>query len=136
RRAYALRRGSRCSLPTMDVLKSRIRTDSDEFRANREHHQRLLADLRARTADVRAHGSPRLVEKHKERGKLLARERIERLCDPDTPFLELSALAAGDVYGERVPAAGIVTGVGVVHGREVVVVANDATVKGGTYYPL
>jgi acetyl-CoA carboxylase carboxyltransferase component len=120
----------------MDVLKSRIRTDSDEFRANREHHEKLLADLRARTADVRAHGSPRLVEKHHERGKLLARERIERLCDPDTPFLELSALAAGDVYGERCPSAGVVTGVGVVHGREVMVVANDATVKGGTYYPL
>src|SRR5882724_7584454 len=120
----------------MDVLKSRIRTDSDEFRANREHHERLLADLRARTADVRQHGSARLVEKHHERGKLLARERIERLCDEDTPFLELSALAAHDTYGERVPSAGIVTGIGLVHGREVMVVANDATVKGGTYYPL
>jgi acetyl-CoA carboxylase carboxyltransferase component len=120
----------------MDVLKSRLRTDSDEFRANRAHHEKLLADLRARTADVRAHGSPRLVEKHHERGKLLARERIERLCDAETPFLEFSALAAGDVYGERVPSAGVVTGIGVVHGREVVVVANDATVKGGTYYPL
>src|SRR5947207_6679211 len=108
----------------MEVLPSRVRTDSEEFKANRAHHEALLADLRARTADVRAHGSPRLVEKHKERGKLLARERIERLCDPDTPFLELSALAAGDVYGERVPAAGIVTCVGVVHGREAGVVAN------------
>ena len=120
----------------MDVLKSRIRTDSDEFRANRAHHEALLADLRARQADVAQHGSPRLVEKHHERGKLLARERIERLCDPDTPLLELSALAAGDVYGERCPSAGVVTGIGVVHGREVMVVANDATVKGGTYYPL
>jgi len=120
----------------MDGLKSRIRVDSEEFRANRAHHDAFVADLRARTADVRAHGSPRLVEKHHERGKLLARERIERLCDPDTPFLEFSALAAGDVYGERCPSAGIVTGIGVVHGREVVVVANDATVKGGTYYPL
>ena len=81
----------------MDVLKSRVRTDTDEFRANREHHLALVADLRARTADVRAHGSQRLVEKHKERGKLLARERVERLCDQETPFLELSALAAGDV---------------------------------------
>jgi 3-methylcrotonyl-CoA carboxylase beta subunit len=120
----------------MDVLKSRIRTDSAEFKSNREHHLALLADLRAKNADVRAHGSPRLVEKHKERGKLLARERIERLCDPETPFLEFSSLAAGDVYGERVPSAGVVTGIGVAHGREVVVVANDATVKGGTYYPL
>ncbi len=120
----------------MDVLKSRIRTESDEFRANREHHLGLLADLRARTGDVHQHGSPRLVAKHHDRGKLLARERIERLLDPDSPFLELSALAAGDVYATRVPAAGIVTGIGLVHGREVLVVANDATVKGGTYYPL
>jgi 3-methylcrotonyl-CoA carboxylase beta subunit len=121
----------------MEVLKSRVRTDSDEFRANRAHHLALLEDLRARTADVRRHGSARLVEKHHERGKLLARERVERLLDPDTPFLELSALAAGDqLYGERVPSAGVVTGIGLVHGREVMVVANDATVKGGTYYPM
>jgi acetyl-CoA carboxylase carboxyltransferase component len=121
----------------MDVLTSKVRTDSAEFRANREHHLALLADLRARMDDVRRHGAPRLVEKHHERGKHLARERVERLCDPDTPFLELSALAAGeDLYGERVPSAGIVTGIGVVHGRETMVVANDATVKGGTYYPM
>ncbi len=120
----------------MDVLSSRIRTDSDEFRANREHHLRLLEELRERSAEVRRHGSPRLVEKHHERGKLLARERIERLLDPESPFLELSALAADGVYGEHVPSAGVVTGIGLVHGREVMVVANDATVKGGTYYPL
>jgi acetyl-CoA carboxylase carboxyltransferase component len=121
----------------MDVIKSRIRTDSAEFRENREHHLALLGDLRKRMDDVRKHGSPRLVEKHHERGKLLARERVERLCDPDTPFLELSALAAGeDLYGERIPSAGVITGVGVVHGRPVMVVANDATVKGGTYFPM
>src|SRR5689334_372976 len=121
----------------MDVLKSKIRTDSAEFQANREHHIALRDDLRARIEDVAKHGSPRLVEKHHERGKLLARERVERLCDPDTPFLELSALAAGeDLYGERIPSAGIVTGIGVVHGRPVMVVANDATVKGGTYFPM
>ncbi|MCG3136138.1 MAG: Methylmalonyl-CoA carboxyltransferase 12S subunit [Planctomycetes bacterium] len=121
----------------MDVLQPKVRTDSPEFRENREHHLRLRDDLRARIAEVAKHGSPRLVEKHKERGKLLARERIARLCDPDTPFLELSALAAGeDLYGERVPSAGVVTGVGCAHGRPVVVVANDATVKGGTYYPM
>ncbi len=121
----------------MDVIKSRIRTDSPEFAENRAHHVAIRDDLRAKLAEVAKHGSPRLVEKHHERGKLLARERIERLCDPDTPFLELSALAAGDdLYGERVPSAGVVTGVGVVHGRPVMVVANDATVKGGTYYPM
>jgi acetyl-CoA carboxylase carboxyltransferase component len=120
----------------MDVLKSRIRTDSDEYRANREHHLGVLQEFRDKIADVRQHGSPRLVEKHHGRGKLLARERIERLLDPESPFLEMSALAADGVYGERVPSAGIVTGIGLVHGREVMVVANDATVKGGTYYPL
>ena len=121
----------------MDVLKSRIRTDAPEFLENRAHHIALRDDLRARLADVAKHGSPRLVEKHHERGKLLARERVERLCDPDTPFLELSALAAGDdLYGERIPSAGVVTGIGVVHGRPVMVVANDATVKGGTYFPM
>ncbi|MCE9637610.1 MAG: methylcrotonoyl-CoA carboxylase [Planctomycetes bacterium] len=123
----------------MDVLKSRIRTDSPEFIENRDHHLGLLADLRRRMDDVRKHGSPRLVEKHKERQKLLARERVERLCDPDTPFLELSALAAGEaLYGEneRITSAGVVTGIGVVHGRPVMVIANDATVKGGTYFPM
>jgi acetyl-CoA carboxylase carboxyltransferase component len=123
----------------MDVLKSRIRTDSPEFQENRTHHLALLADLRARLDDARKHGAPKLVEKHKERGKLLARERVERLCDPDTPFLELSALAAGEgLYGEheRITSAGVVTGIGVVHGRPVMVIANDATVKGGTYFPM
>jgi acetyl-CoA carboxylase carboxyltransferase component len=120
----------------MDVIKSRIRTDSDEYRANHEHQTALLEELRERTNDVRQHGSERLVRKHHERGKLLARERIERLLDPDSPLLELSALAAGGVYEKRAPAAGIVTGIGLVHGKEVMVVANDATVKGGTYYPL
>lgn len=120
----------------MQVLESRIRTDADDYRANREHHLALLADLRERLADVATHGGERSVEKHRKRGKLLARERIDTLLDPGSPFLELSPLAAGDVYGTRVPAAGIVTGIGLVHGREVMVVANDATVKGGTYFPL
>ncbi len=119
-----------------DVIRSRISTDSDEYRANREHHLALLGGLRDRMDDVRQHGSERLVEKHTSRNKLLARVRVERLLDPGSPFLELSALAAHEVYGSRVPAAGIVTGIGLVHGREVMVVANDATVKGGTYYPL
>ena len=102
----------------------------------REGHLELIADLEARLERVRAGGGERAVERHHARGKLLARERIERLCDPGAPFLELSPLAAEELYDGAAPAAGIVTGVGVVHGRRCVVVANDATVKGGTYYPM
>src|SRR5436190_1951039 len=96
----------------------------------------LVAELRERTALVARGGGQRAIERHRSRGKLLARERIDRLVDPDTAFLELSALAAWDVYGNQAPSAGIVTGIGVVEGRECAIVANDATVKGGTYFPL
>ena len=85
---------------------------------------------------MRAGGGERARERHVARGKLLARDRVERLCDPGAPFLELSPLAAEEMYDGDAPGAGIVTGVGVVRGRRVVVVANDATVKGGTYYPM
>ncbi len=95
-----------------------------------------MAELRERTALVAAGGGERAVERHRERGKLLARERVDRLVDPGTAFLELNALAAWDVYGGQAPSAGVVTGVGVVEGRECVIVANDATVKGGSYFPL
>ncbi|HYR69321.1 MAG TPA: carboxyl transferase domain-containing protein, partial [Candidatus Dormibacteraeota bacterium] len=120
----------------MSVLKSHLKPQSPEFQANRKHHQALASDLRQRLEAVRRGGSGQAVELHRSRGKLLARERIERLLDPDTPFLELSALAAGGLYDNEVPSAGIVTGVGVISGRECVIVANDATVKGGTYYPV
>jgi acetyl-CoA carboxylase carboxyltransferase component len=96
----------------------------------------LVAELRERTAQVAAGGGERAVERHRSRGKLLARERIDRLVDPGSAFLELNALAAWDLYDGQAPSAGIVTGVGVVEGRECVIVANDATVKGGTYFPL
>src|SRR4051794_12266551 len=96
----------------------------------------LVAELRERTAQVARGGGERAVERHRSRGKLTARERIDRLVDPDTAFLELNALAAWDIYDGEAPSAGIVTGVGVVEGRECVVVANDATVKGGSYFPL
>jgi acetyl-CoA carboxylase carboxyltransferase component len=96
----------------------------------------LVAELRARTAQVAAGGGERAVERHRTRGKLPVRERIDRLVDPGGAFLELNALAAWDVYDGQAPSAGIVTGIGVVEGRECVVVANDATVKGGSYYPL
>ena len=98
--------------------------------------QALVDELRTRSAQVAAGGGAAAVERHHGRGKLLARERIDRLVDPGTAFLELNALAALDVYENQAPSAGIVTGVGVVEGRECVIVANDATVKGGSYFPL
>jgi 3-methylcrotonyl-CoA carboxylase beta subunit len=102
----------------------------------REGHLELIADLEQRLARVRAGGGERARERHTSRGKLLARDRVERLCDPGAPFLELSPLAAEELYDGAAPGAGIVTGVGVIEGRRCVVVANDATVKGGTYYPI
>ncbi len=96
----------------------------------------LVLELRERTAQVAAGGGAKAIERHRSRGKLLARERIDRLVDPDSAFLELNALAAWDLYDGQAPSAGIVTGIGVVEGRECVIVANDATVKGGTYFPL
>src|SRR5881409_342049 len=96
----------------------------------------LVAELRARTAEVAQGGGEHAIERHRSRGKLTARERIDRLVDPDTAFLELNALAAWELYDGEAPSAGIVTGIGVVEGRECVIVANDATVKGGSYFPL
>src|SRR5213082_4212305 len=96
----------------------------------------LVAELRERTATVAAGGGERAIERHRSRGKLLARERIDRLIDPDSAFLELSALAAWELYDGQAPSAGIVTGIGTVEGQECVIIANDATVKGGTYFPL
>src|ERR1041385_8939828 len=98
--------------------------------------EQLVSELRERTAEVARGGGEKALEKHRSRGKLTARERIDRLLDPDTAFLELSALAAWEMYDGQAPGAGIVTGIGVIEGRECVVVANDATVKGGSYFPL
>jgi len=100
------------------------------------HHEGLIQELQARLDAVKAGGSDQSVEQHRKRGKALPRERIEAIIDPGTKFLELSALAACDMYGGGAKSAGIVTGIGLVHGREVLFVANDATVKGGTYYPM
>src|SRR5918992_3117680 len=96
----------------------------------------MVDDLRERLAVVRAGGSESARRKHTDRGKLLVRDRVDRLLDPGSPFLELSPLAATGMYDDAVPSAGIVTGIGRISGRECVVVANDATVKGGTYYPI
>jgi 3-methylcrotonyl-CoA carboxylase beta subunit/propionyl-CoA carboxylase len=120
----------------MDRLESHIRTGTAEYRDNHARMTALVAELRERTATARQGGGPRYLERHRELGKLPVRERIDRLLDPGTPFLELSPLAAWDVYDNDAPAAGLVTGIARVSGREVVIVANDATVKGGTYYPL
>ena len=106
------------------------------FEENRAHQTALVADLKARLAVVHAGGGERARARHVERGKLLPRDRVDRLLDPGSPFLELSALAANGLYDDAAPAAGIITGVGRVAGRECVVIANDATVKGGTYYPI
>src|SRR5258708_15208750 len=98
--------------------------------------QALVAELRDRTSQVAVGGGERAVERHRSRGKLLARERIDLLVDPGSAFLELGALAAWEIYDGDAPSAGVVTGIGVVEGRECAIVANDATVKGGSYFPL
>jgi acetyl-CoA carboxylase carboxyltransferase component len=120
----------------VDIIESHIHTDSPEFVENRTRMEKLVAEFRERTAAVRQGGGPRYLQRHREQGKLPVRERIEKLLDPGSPFLEFSALAAWDMYDGDAPSAGIVTGIGRVSGREVLIVANDATVKGGTYYPI
>ena len=120
----------------MDVLETHIDPGSPDFRENRSRMDGLVRELRERLARAREGGGAKYVQRHREQGKLPVRERIDRLLDPNSPFLELSPLAAWDLYDNEAPAAGIITGIGRVSGREVLVVANDATVKGGTYYPL
>lgn len=120
----------------MDLIKSKINTNDPTFIENKSHMEEQVAELRFRLLKVEEGVDPEVIEKHRKRGKLLVRERINALIDDGTEFLEFSALASYNVYDSKTPAAGIVTGIGIVHGREVVIVANDATVKGGTYYPL
>jgi acetyl-CoA carboxylase carboxyltransferase component len=120
----------------MDILSTQIQPNDPTFLENQAFMQEQVSQLKAHLEQVRQGGGPDAVSRHKKRGKFLARERIDALVDPNTPFLEFSSLAAFDVYNNDAPCAGMVTGVGVVHGREVLIIANDATVKGGTYYPL
>ena len=120
----------------MAVLTSQVERGSDVFQRRHERMAALVAELRERTAAVARGGGEKAVERHRSRGKLTARERIDRLVDPDTAFLELNALAAWELYDGQAPSAGIVTGIGVVEGHECAIVANDATVKGGSYFPL
>jgi len=120
----------------MSVLKSSINTRSDDFAANRAAMKALVEDLRAKAQGVRLGGGAAAAVRHKSRGKLLPRERIDLLLDPGAPFLEIGQLAAHGLYNGEAPSAGVVAGVGRVAGVECMIVANDATVKGGTYYPL
>ncbi len=117
----------------MERIKSNIDKNEDEFEFNVKSYQSLLSTFRKRITSVTNRENERAVSTHKERGKLLARERIDLLIDPNTPFLELSTLAAFDQYDNQFPSAGIITGIGVIQGQEAIVIANDATVKGGTY---
>jgi 3-methylcrotonyl-CoA carboxylase beta subunit len=119
----------------MSVIQSKLDTRSAEFQANRERMQGLVDELRETAGNIAMGGSEAARQKHHARGKLLARERIDLLLDPGTPFLELAPLAANGMYGNQVPCAGVVAGIGRVSGRECMIVANDATVKGGSYYP-
>jgi acetyl-CoA carboxylase carboxyltransferase component len=120
----------------MSVLSSQVERESDVFAARSEHMSALVAELRERTAEIARGGGEKAIERHRSRGKLTARERVDRLLDPGSAFLELGALAAWEMYEGQAPSAGIVTGIGVVEGQECAIVANDATVKGGTYFPL
>ena len=118
----------------MTVVKSDINTRSDAFKQNAAHQRKRIAELRARVERTKQGGGERSRNRHLARGKLLPRDRIRALLDPGAPFLELSQLAAWGMYDDEVPAAGVITGIGRVSGRECVIVCNDATVKGGTYY--
>ncbi|MDH4188959.1 MAG: methylcrotonoyl-CoA carboxylase, partial [Betaproteobacteria bacterium] len=120
----------------MPVIETRLDTRSAEFRANAERMQGLVADLREKVARILLGGDETARAKHAARGKLLPRERVRKLLDPGSPFLEIGQLAALGLYNDEAPSAGILCGIGKVSGRECVIVCNDATVKGGTYFPL
>src|SRR3546814_6637708 len=125
----------RVALPR-PLIASKINPRDPQFAENRQANQALADDLRARVDRIKLGGGEAARQRHLDRGKLLPRERVRRLLDSGSPFLELSQLAAGGLYGDEVPAAGLITGIGRVSGRECVIVANDATVEGGTYFPV
>ncbi|EFA07129.2 putative methylcrotonoyl-CoA carboxylase beta chain, mitochondrial-like Protein [Tribolium castaneum] len=121
---------------TSNVIKTKIDYNSQQFINNETQMKQLVTTLQKRTEDIIKGGGEKAVKKHTSKGKLLARDRINKLLDKSSAFLEFSSLAAYDMYGGNINAAGIVTGIGKIHGRECVIVANDATIKGGTYYPM
>ncbi|NND44829.1 MAG: methylcrotonoyl-CoA carboxylase, partial [Xanthomonadales bacterium] len=120
----------------MSVLQTQLDPNSAEFQANADAMKSLVEDLHEKLAEVRLGGGDAARVKHLKRDKMLPRDRISTLLDPDSPFMELSAMAAWGMYDDKAPCAGIITGIGKVHGQDVMVVANDATVKGGTYFPM
>src|SRR5436305_10063502 len=120
----------------MEPLESHLDTNSEDFRRNSAALQTLVDELNRRVEIARQGGGPKYLARHKEQGKMPPRERIAALLDPHTPFLEFSPLAANGMYDDDAPAAGIITGVGRIQGRECLIIANDATVKGGTYFPM
>jgi acetyl-CoA carboxylase carboxyltransferase component len=120
----------------MFKIESKVDTQSQDYKDNFEAMEKVVAEFKAKLAKAKEGGPPKYRELHKSRKKLLVRERLDRLFDRNTPFLELSPLAANGMYDDEAPAASMVTGIGLVHGREVLIVANDATVKGGTYFPM
>ncbi len=120
----------------MPIIQSKINTKSDDFQANHKHMLAQVSDLQATITKIMQGGGHNATQRHVDKGKLLPRDRIESLIDKNSSFLEISQLAAWDVYDDYVPCAGVIAGIGKVHGIECMIVANDATVKGGTYYPL
>jgi len=120
----------------MDVIESNIKTSNSEFKENHIHYEKLVKNLKEKISIAMMGGGEERIKIHKSRNKMLARERIDSLIDPDTPFMEFNTLAGFDMYKNKAPCAGIITGIGLIHGREVIIVANDATVTGGTYFPM
>src|SRR5260221_6220533 len=120
----------------MQVLKTQVNPRSAEFRANADAMRTLVADLRAQAAEAEQGGGPVARDRHVARGKLLPRDRVAQLLDPGTPFLEVGQLAAHGMYDGDAPSAGVIAGIGRIQGVDCMVVANDATVQGGTYYPM
>jgi acetyl-CoA carboxylase carboxyltransferase component len=120
----------------MDVIESSLDTSNKDYKENFKNYEKLVTDLKKKISTVQQGGGEEKIKLHKSRNKMLVRERIDALLDPDTPFMEFNSLAAFGMYENNSPCAGIVTGIGLINGREVVIVANDATVTGGTYYPM
>ena len=120
----------------MNIISSKVQPSSKAFQEKKQQYQKLVQELQNKTQDVSAGVNKKSQEKHLSRGKFLVRDRIKKLLDPSSSFLELSPLAAYNAYKGEVPAAGIITGIGSIQGREIMIIANDATVKGGCYYPL
>jgi len=120
----------------VEIIQTQLDVTSSDFKTNREAYDEILTQFRQRTKKIESGGGTEAQQKHRQRNKLTVRERIQKLIDPGSSFLEFSPLAAWEMYDGDAPCAGIVTGIGVIHGREVIIVGNDATVKGGTYFPV